>query len=57
MHRVLIISFYSVGIPAEVVAAQLLTTYWDKDLSHAPIYIAVIGIALVSINLFGVRWV
>ncbi|KZP04955.1 general amino acid permease 1 [Athelia psychrophila] len=50
--------FYAavVGIPVEIVAAQLLTTYWDKDLSHAPIYIGVVCVALVSINLFGVRF-
>ncbi|KAF7971189.1 hypothetical protein HWV62_21866 [Athelia sp. TMB] len=44
-----------VGLPAEIVAAQILTTYWDKDISHAPIYIGVICIALCSINIFGVR--
>lgn len=43
-------------IPTEISATTILLTFWDPDLNHAPIYIAVIWVVIVAINLFGVRW-
>lgn len=39
-----------------VTTACLLLTFWDKNLDHQPIYVAVIAIAMSLINIFGVRW-
>ncbi|KAH7922656.1 general APC amino acid permease [Leucogyrophana mollusca] len=44
------------GVPVEVSGAQILITYWDKDPSHAGIYIAVICVGVSAINIFGVQY-
>ncbi|TFL02280.1 general amino acid permease 1 [Pterulicium gracile] len=50
--------FYTncITVPVEVTAATILLTFWDSNESHAPIYTAVIGALMCSINIFGVRW-
>lgn len=50
--------FYTnaVSVPVEITAAQILITFWDTDVNHAPIYTAVICVAVCLVNIFGVRW-
>lgn len=50
--------FYTqaMSIPVEVSAAQIILTFWDPDTSHFPAYLTVICLAVLAINLFGVRW-
>jgi len=43
-------------LPAEITAATLLLTFWDSNVNHQPIYIAVMIVCCVGINLFGVRY-
>ncbi|KAN0094548.1 Amino acid permease/ SLC12A domain containing protein [Tylopilus felleus] len=49
--------FYYVGIatPLEITACSALIAFWDTDSGHTPIYITVFILALLLINLFGVR--
>lgn len=50
--------FYTNAItyPVELVAATILISFWDSNLKHQPIYIAVMCILSSLINLFGVRY-
>jgi amino acid transporter len=40
----------------EITAASILLTFWDANPDHAPIYTAVIGVLVCSINIFGVKY-
>jgi len=42
--------------PTEITAATILLTFWDANVKHQPIYIAVMIIACLSVNLFGVKY-
>ncbi|KIL65243.1 hypothetical protein M378DRAFT_162180 [Amanita muscaria Koide BX008] len=50
--------FYTnaISTPVEVTAATILLTFWDSNIKHQPIYIAIVCIAICSINVFGVRY-
>ncbi|KAI0322783.1 general amino acid permease 1 [Amylostereum chailletii] len=46
----------AITVPVEVVAAQILISFWDDNKDHAPIYLAVFCVAVCTINIFGARW-
>lgn len=50
--------FYTnaITLPAEITAATILLTFWDSNVNHQPIYIAVMIVCCLGINLFGVRY-
>ncbi|KAG9308293.1 general amino acid permease [Chiua virens] len=50
--------FYYAGIaiPTELTAFASMVTFWDLDPLHIPIYLTAIIVALLVLNLFGVRW-
>jgi len=50
--------FYTnaITLPVEITAATILLTFWDSNLDHQPIYIAVMIVCCAGINLFGVRY-
>lgn len=43
-----------VALPLEIIAASITITYWNPDLNKA-IFVTIFLIAVVSINLFGVK--
>ncbi|KAH7912835.1 amino acid permease/ SLC12A domain-containing protein, partial [Hygrophoropsis aurantiaca] len=47
--------YAAIAIPVEVTALSVLIGFWDPNLDHTAIYIAVIVLLLFLINLFGVR--
>ncbi|KAG6380336.1 amino acid permease/ SLC12A domain-containing protein [Boletus reticuloceps] len=50
--------FYFVGtaIPLELTAFYSMVRFWDTNPAHGAIYIAAFIVALLLLNLFGVRW-
>ncbi|KAI9443348.1 general amino acid permease 1 [Lactarius indigo] len=50
--------FYTcaVTLPAEITAAAVLIGFWDHNSNHVSIYVAVLIVAVYSVNLFGVRF-
>ncbi|KAF8452647.1 general amino acid permease [Boletus edulis BED1] len=50
--------FYYIGtaIPLEITAFSAMIKFWDTNPDHTAIYITVITVALLLVNLFGVRW-
>ncbi|KAM6497265.1 general APC amino acid permease [Amanita muscaria] len=50
--------FYTnvISTPVEITAASILLTFWDSNTKHQGIYIAVVCIAICSINIFGVKY-
>ncbi|KAF8271957.1 general amino acid permease 1 [Lactarius quietus] len=49
--------FYTCAItlPAEITAAAVLIGFWDHNPNHVGIYVAVLIVAVYSVNLFGAR--
>lgn len=43
-------------LPSEITVATILLTFWDSNIDHQPIYIAVMVVCCAGINLFGVRY-
>ncbi|KAI9464912.1 general amino acid permease 1 [Lactarius psammicola] len=50
--------FYTCAItlPAEITAAAVLIGFWDHNSNHVAIYVAVLIVAVYSVNLFGTRF-
>ncbi|KAF9525951.1 general amino acid permease 1 [Crepidotus variabilis] len=50
--------FYTtaISIPVEITAAVILLGFWDDNLKHVPIYLAIICVLVSAINVFGVRY-
>ncbi|KIJ65419.1 hypothetical protein HYDPIDRAFT_130547 [Hydnomerulius pinastri MD-312] len=50
--------FYTVAmsVPVEISGAQLLISYWDKNVHHQAIYIVIMCGAVCAINVLGARW-
>ncbi|KAN0127424.1 Amino acid permease/ SLC12A domain containing protein [Lactarius tabidus] len=50
--------FYTCAItlPAEITAAAVLIGFWDHNPNHVAIYVAVLIVAVYSVNLFGTRF-
>ncbi|KAM6495240.1 general amino acid permease 1 [Amanita muscaria] len=46
----------AISTPVEVTAAGILLTFWDSNIKRQAIYIAVVSLAVCSINVFGVRY-
>ncbi|EGO19396.1 general amino acid permease variant 2 [Serpula lacrymans var. lacrymans S7.9] len=55
VHPALGFANAAITVPAEITACAVLIGFWDSNLNHTAIYIAVICILLFAINLFGVR--
>ncbi|ORY31267.1 amino acid transporter [Naematelia encephala] len=46
---------YAITIPTEIVAAQIVISYWDADASHAAAYITALLVMIWFINFWGAR--
>ena len=38
----------AVGVPVEITAATILLTFWDSNLSHIPLYTAILVVCYFS---------
>ncbi|KAG9310240.1 general amino acid permease [Chiua virens] len=48
-------AYAGIAIPTELTAFASMVTFWDLDPLHIPIYLTAIIVALLVLNLFGVR--